>query len=247
MISVFPLSQSNLLGFTLDGEVDDEGMRKLLMAVEAKVITHGKLRLLGNIKNIGGFQDFQTFWTLLKAKTELWDQIEKYAILTDKSWLASLTGSLDWLTPRMEVKTFGIDEGELAHEWLKLDPAEEEASEALKEIDLGTQRLLGIAIIGKMELADYDRLNVLIEEQAAKYGKARIMLEIVTSAGFSGKALMEDLKTSVKQYKNVERMAIIGDQSWLKTTVRLSDLLTPGLELSAFGTTERKRAIAWLE
>ncbi len=71
MISVFPLSQSNLLGFTLDGEVDDEGMRKLLMAVEAKVITHGKLRLLGNIKNIGGFQDFQTFWKLLKAKTEL--------------------------------------------------------------------------------------------------------------------------------------------------------------------------------
>lgn len=245
MISVFPLSQSNLLGFTLDGEVDDEGMRKLLMAVEAKVITHGKLRLLGNIKNIGGFQDFQTFWKLLKAKTELWDRIEKYAILTDKSWLASLTGSLDWLTPRMDVKTFGIDEGELAHEWLKLDPAPE-ISEALKEIDLGTERLLGIAIIGKMDIADYDRLNTLIEEQAAKYGKARIMLEIVTSSGFSGKALMEDLKTSVKQYNNVERMAIIGDQSWLKTTVRLSDLLTPGLELSAFGTTERKRAISWL-
>lgn len=246
MISVFPLSQSNLLGFTLDGEVDDEGMRKLLMAVEAKVITHGKLRLLGNIKNIGGFQDFQTFWKLLKAKTELWDRIEKYAILTDKSWLASLSGSLDWLTPRMDVKTFGIDEGELAHAWLKLDPAPE-TSEALKEIDLGTERLLGIAIIGKMGIADYDRLNTLIEEQAAKYGQARIMLEIVTSSGFSGKALLEDLKTSVKQYKNVERMAIIGDQSWLKTTVRLSDLLTPGLELSAFGTTERKRAISWLE
>ncbi|TXF86284.1 STAS/SEC14 domain-containing protein [Neolewinella aurantiaca] len=245
MISVFPLSQSNLLGFTLDGEVDDEGMRKLLMAVEAKVITHGKLRLLGNIKNIGGFQDFQTFWKLLKAKTELWDKIEKYAILTDHGWLASLSGSLDWLTPRMNVKTFALNEGELAHEWLKLDVAPE-VSEALKEIDLGHEHLLGVAIIGKMGIADYDRLNTLIEEQAAKYGQARIMLEIVTSAGFSGKALMEDLKTSVKQYKNVERMAIIGDQSWLKTTVRLSDLLTPGLELSAFGTTERKRAISWL-
>lgn len=245
MISVFPLSQSNLLGFTLDGEVDDEGMRKLLMAVEAKVITHGKLRMLGNIKNVGGFQDFQTFWKLLKAKTELWDKIEKYAILTDHGWLTSLTGSLDWLTPRMEIKTFGLGEGELAHAWLKLDP-EVESSEALKEIDLGSNRLLGLAIIGKMNTADYDRINVLIEEQAQKYGKARILLEIVTSAGFSGKGLMEDLKTSVKQYKNVERIAIIGDQSWLKTTVRLSDLLTPGLELSAFGTTERKRAIAWL-
>ena len=245
MISVFPLSQSNLLGFTLDGEVDDEGMRKLLMAVEAKVITHGKLRLLGNIKSLGGFQDFQTFWKLLKAKTELWDRIEKYAILTDHGWLASLTESLDWLTPRMEVKTFQLSDGELAHEWLKLDPAPE-TSDAVKEIDLGDERLLGLAIIGKTNTADYDRINMLIEEQARKYGQARILLEIVTSSGFSGRSLLEDLKTSVKQYKNVERMAIVGGQSWLKTTVKLSDLLTPGLELAAFGTTERGRAIAWL-
>ncbi len=246
MISVFPLSQPNLLGFTLDGEVDEEGIRKLLIAVEAKVITHGKLRLLGNIKNIGGFQSFQTFWKTLQTKKDLWDKIEKYAILTDHGWLASLTGSLDWLTPRMEIKTFALSEGELAHAWLKLDPAPE-VSESLKEIDLGNEQLLGLAIVGKMNTADYDRINTLIEEQATKYGQARIMLEIVTSAGFSGQALMEDLKTSVKQYKNVERMAIIGDQSWLKATVKLSDLLTPGLELAAFGTTERRRAIAWLE
>ena len=37
MVTVFPLSQDNMLGFTLDGEVDEPGMRKLLMAVEAKV------------------------------------------------------------------------------------------------------------------------------------------------------------------------------------------------------------------
>ncbi|MEM9526051.1 MAG: STAS/SEC14 domain-containing protein [Bacteroidota bacterium] len=244
MISVFPLSQSNMLGFTLDGEVDDEGIRKLLIAVEAKVITHGKLRLLGNIKSIGGFQSFQSFWNTLRTKKDLWDKIEKYAILTDHSWLASLTGSIDWLTPRMEIKTFGLAEGELAHAWLKIDP-EVATSEGLKEIDLGDERLLGLAIIGSMTVADYDRINTLIEEQAEKYGQARIMLEVVTTK-FSGQALMEDIKSSIKNYKNVERLAIIGDQSWLKTTVKLGDLLTPGLELSAFSTTERKRAIAWL-
>ncbi len=244
MISVFPLSQSNMLGFTLDGEVDEEGIRKLLIAVEAKVITHGKLRLLGNIKNVGGFQSFQTFWKTLKTKKELWDKIEKYAILTDHGWLASLTGSVDWLTPRMEIKTFSLADGELAHAWLKLDPLEE-SSEGLKEIDLGDERLLGLAIIGKMTTVDYDRINLLIEEQAEKYGQARIMLEVV-STEFSGQALLEDIKSSIKNYKNVDRLAIIGDQSWLKTTVRLGDLLTPGLELAAFSTVERKRAVAWL-
>jgi len=234
-----------MLGFTLDGEVDDEGVRKLMIAVEAKVMTHGKLRLLGNIKSIGGFQSFQSFWKTLRTKKELWDKIEKYAILTDHAWLASLSGSLDWLTPRMEVKTFSLAEGELAHAWLKLDPSIETKSEGLKEIDLGDQRLLGLAIIGSMTVADYDRINTLIEEQAAKYGQARIMLEVV-STKFSGQALLEDIKSGIKNYKNIERLAIIGDQGWLKTTVKLGDLLTPGLELAAFSTTERKRAVSWL-
>ena len=244
MISVFPLSQPNMLGFTLDGEVDDDGVRKLLIAVEAKVMTHGKLRLLGNVKNLGGFQSFQTFWDALKLKRDLWDKIEKYAILTDHDWLASITGSLHWLTPRMEIKTFRLSEGELAHAWLKLDPAGPK-SEGLKLIDLGDSRLLGLAIIGKMTVADYDRINVLVQEQATKYGQARIMLEVVDTE-FSGQALLEDVKASIKNYKLVERVAIIGDQSWLKSTVKLGDLLTPGLDLAAFNTRERKRAVAWL-
>lgn len=244
MITIFPLSQSNMLGFTLDGEVDDVGMEKFLMAIEAKVLTHGKIRLLGNIKQIGGFQSLQSFWKTLKSKSDLWDRIEKYAILTDHGWISSLTGSVDWLTPRMEVKTFALAEGELAHKWLMLDPIKK-SSIGLKEVDLGEPRLLGLAIVGKMTPADYDRINVLIEEQAKKYGQARILLEVI-STGFSGQQMIEDIKSSIKNYKNVERIALIGDQSWLKTTVKLGDLLTPGLELAAFSTTERHRAVSWL-
>lgn len=244
MVSVFPLSEPNMLGFTLDGEVNDDNLRKLLIAVEAKVLTHGHIRLLGNIKSIGGFQSFQSFWRLLRKKTELWDKIEKYAILTDHGWLASLTGSIDWLTPRMDIKTFNLSEGELAHAWLKLDPVEHPA-EAVKEIDLGDTRLLGLAIVAPMTVADFDRINTLIEEQALKHGQARLMLEIVYT-GFSGQTLLEDLKAGIRNYSKVERMAIIGDQGWLKTTVKLGDLLTPGLDLAAFSTTERARAVAWL-
>lgn len=244
MVSVFPLSEPHLLGFTLDGEVNDDSLRKLLIAVEAKVLTHGRIRLLGNIKSIGGFQSFQTFWRLLRKKTELWDKIEKYALLTDHGWLASLTGSIDWLTPRMDIKTFALSEGELAHAWLKIDPKERPA-EAVKEIDLGDPRLLGLAVVDKMETTDYDRINALIEEQARKYGQARILLEVVYT-GFSGQALLEDLKASIRNYAKVERIAVVGNQSWLKTTVKLGDLLTPGLDLAAFTTVERGRAVSWL-
>jgi hypothetical protein len=246
MISIFPLSQPNMLGFTLDGKVDEEGMRKLLMAVEAKVVTHGRLRLLGNIKNLGGVDSYQAFWDVLKTKKQLLDKIEKYAILTDHGWLTTLVEGIDWLTPRMEVRTFPLAGGETAHEWLRTDP-EPVVSESLKKIDLGNNRLLGIAITGKLNTADYDRLNVLVEEQVKHHGRVRMLLEIISTDGINARTLWEDLKASIRLYKDLDRVAIIGDQSWLKTSIKLSDLLTPGLELAAFSTVERARAIAWLD
>ena len=247
MVTVFPLSQPNMLGFTLDGEVDEEGMRKLLMAIEAKVVTHGRIRLLGNIKNVSGIGNYQSFWNTIKGKKDLLDKIEKYAVLTDHGWLSAITGGIEYFTNRMEVKTFRLSEGEVAHRWLQSATEEPQHAHSIKEVDLGDERLLGLAIVGKLHRADYDRLNVLVEEKVRHYGKARILLEIVSTDGINARTLWEDLKASLKFYKDLERVAIIGDQSWLKTSVKLSDLLTPGLELAAFSSVERKRAIAWLD
>ncbi len=247
MVTIFPLSQPKMLGFTLDGEVDEEGMRKLLMAIEAKVVTHGRIRLLGNIKNLSGFSNYQLFWNAIKDKKELLDKIEKYAILTDHGWLSAISGGIDYFTTRMEVKTFKLSEGETAHQWLRSEREEPQTSVSVKEVDLGDERLLGLAIVGKLRTADYDRINVLVEEKVKHYGRARVLLEIVSTDGINARTLWEDLKASIKFYKDLERVAIIGDQSWLKTSVKLSDLLTPGLELAAFSSIERKRAIAWLD
>ena len=250
MVSIFPLSQDNMLGFTLDGTVDEEGMRRLLMAIEAKVVTHGKLRLLGNIKNLGGFSSYESFWNTIKTKKDLWNKIEKYAILTDHGWLATLSSGIDFLSPGLEVKTFKLNEGERAHQWLKTAPgtaeAAGEATPGVRQIELANDRLLGLAIIGKLSPTDYDRINRLVEEQVRHHGRARLLLEIVSTEGINARTLWEDLKTSLKLYKDLERVAIIGDQGWLKTSVKLSDLLTPGLELAAFGSTEQQRAIHWL-
>lgn len=246
MLTVFPLSQGNLLGFTLDGEIDDQGINMFLTAIEAKILTHGKIRLMGNIKNIGGFDSFRTFWDTLRAKKDLWDKIEKYAILSDSGLLQTAIGNLDWLAGQMEIKSFKLSEGEIAHEWL-MAPIELKESKALKFIELEASNILGFAIVDKMEIADYEKFDYLLEDHVEKYGKARIFLEIVDLKGVSLRAVYEDIKTAVKHYTSIERMAIIGDQSWLKSSVKVSDLLTPGLDMAAFGSDERQRALDWLK
>lgn len=245
MLSVFPLSQENMLGFTIDGEIDAAGMRRFLTAVEAKVLAHDKIRLLGNIKDIGGFDSFQTFWSSLKAKKELWEKIEKYAVLTDSAILKNTTNSLDWVAPHIVIKTFSLNEGELAHQWLK-EAIDVPESEGINIIDLGHHNLVGIAIVGKLEVADYDKISYHIQDVAEQHGKARIFLEVVNLQGISFRALWEDIKTSVKHYGDIERVAIVGDQSWLKASVKIGDVLTPGLDMAAFNANERQRAINWL-
>lgn len=249
MLTIFPLSQPNMLGFTLDGEIDEAGMRKFTTAVEAKVLTHGKIRLLGNIKNIGGWDTFQTFWSTMKSKKDLWGKIERYAILTDNVVIEKATDTMDWFTNDMNVKTFQLSEGETAHQWLAGQPEAKEAKEAkaLKFVDLGHPNLLGLAIIDKMEVIDFEKLNYYIDDHAGQYGKVRLYLEIVNLKGISFRALWEDIKTSVQQYGKLERVAIIGDQAWLKASVKVGDVLTPGLDLAAFGSEDRQRAIAWLD
>lgn len=246
MITAFPLSQPSMLGFTIDGEVDDEGLRRLLLALEAKVAAHGRVRLLGNVKRIGSFESFESFGKLLRAKSGVWDHVEKYAILTDHDWLGMITSGVDWLTPRTEVRTFKLSEGEVAHQWLKLPPVVPPPAEGFREVDLADGHLLGIAIIGKLNVPDYDRLNSLIEEQVKKHGRAKLLIEIVDLGDLSFRTLLEDLRTGIRFYRKLDRVAFVGDQGWLRPSAALGDLILPGVEVAAFGTTDRGRAVAWL-
>ncbi|MEO0626627.1 MAG: STAS/SEC14 domain-containing protein, partial [Bacteroidota bacterium] len=177
---------------------------------------------------------------------EYWDHIEKYAVLTDSDLLSGLTGSIDWLTSGLLIKSFPLSAGEEAHQWLA-EPMPEEPPPALRQIELANTRLLGLAIVGQLTQKDYDLLDVLIEDQKKEYGKARIYLEIVDLQGISFRAIWQDLRTTIKHYTQIERIAIVGDQSWLKATIKVSDLMTPGLDMQAFPTEERQRALNWLE
>ena len=246
MISAFPLSQPNMLGFTLDGQIDDEGLHRLFTAMEAKVLAHGRIRLLGNIKAVGGMSSFKTFTDAIRKKADLWTKIEKYAILTDNSLISSLGSGVDFFNTRMDVKTFALSEGERAHEWLKEDPYREPADN-VHLVDLGNDRLLGLAVTGALQPEDLERVNMAVEDQVRKYARARILLEIVSFEGASAKTIWDDLRGGIRLYGSLERVAIVGDQSWLKTGIKLSDLLTPGVDLAAFSTTERQRAINWLD
>lgn len=249
MITAFPLSQENMIGFTIDGDIDEEGMSRLLLALEAKVAAHDRVRLLGNIKQIGGLDSFQQFIKLLRAKADLWGKVEKYAILTDYGWLSSLTNAADWLTTRMEVRTFPLSDGERAHQWLRLDPLtpDPSRSEGFRELELGPPHVLAIAVRDRLHPDDHERLALLVAKKVADHGQAKLLIDLRDFEGTTIKGVYEDLTASARIFPSLERVAFVGDQSWLKAGIKVSDLLTPGLEMAAFPSTELRRAVGWLD
>ena len=118
MISTFPLRNDNLIGFTIDGTVDQAGLDKLIDLIEDRARAHDKIRLLANIRSVSGWDSLTTFWKNLRAKKELVGKIEKYALLSDSGWVKWMTGPVDWLFSGIEYRHFQLSEGEAAHTWL---------------------------------------------------------------------------------------------------------------------------------
>lgn len=245
MIEIKDLPQENAFGFVLDGKISEMETDKLFSALTKKAGDFGKVRLYGEFKNFGGWESFSAFLSNMKANFKAIGKVEKYAVITDNDWLEDLEGVTDFLTPNMDIKIFGMEEKEEAIAWLE-QPLKEEllGSEAL---DLGLNNVLGFVIRDRLTRADYKMFNHKMADQLKRYGKIDMYLEIEDFEGISLKAIWQDLKTSIKYYGDIEKIAITGKGKWLKNATKISDFLTPGIDLKYFSLAEKHKALEWLK
>ena len=85
------------------------------------------------------------------------------------------------------------------------------------EVDLAADshgNVVRITVSGKLTAEDYKQfvpeVECLIEEQ----GKIRILFEMNEFHGWKLGALWEDLKFDLKHFRDIERIAMIGDKAW---------------------------------
>lgn len=245
MLTIKELEQENALGFVLNGEVKEAELDLLVAALDKKAEQYGKVRLYGEIVEIGGWKDFKTFLSNLRAKLSTFGKLEKYAIVTDKRWLENLEGIADFITPHMDVKTFETKEQEEALAWLKAPLKRDVPGSEM--IALGFDNILGIRIFDRLTHADYQWFNQAMAEQVERFGKIHLFLEITDFEGISLNAIWDDLKTGIKYYRQIKKAAITGRSGWLKQAVKIGNFITPGVEMKYFAPKEKDQAIAWLQ
>ena len=81
---------------------------------------------------------------------------------------------------------------------------------------LSEGNLLEVRATGKLTKEFYERFVPVVEQQIQEHGKLRVLFVMHDFHGWSAGAMWEDLKFDLKHWKDIERLAIVGETKWQK-------------------------------
>jgi hypothetical protein len=73
---------------------------------------------------------------------------------------------------------------------------------------------LKVSVSGKLTAEDYELFVPKIEQHIEEHGKIRILFEMHDFHGWTAGALWQDVKFDVKHFRDIERIAMVGEKAW---------------------------------
>lgn len=106
--------------------------------------------------------------------------------------------------------------------------------------------VVALQVIGTLQKSDFEvlgpRLDVLLEQ----HGKLRLFVELVDFEGWTAGAAWEDVKLALKHFRDIERIAVVGESRWEKGIAVLAKPFTAA-EVRYFDVEERVSAQSWIQ
>lgn len=85
------------------------------------------------------------------------------------------------------------------------------------EINEGNDgKILEVRASGKLTKEDYQHFVPEIERLIKAHGKIRVLFEMSDFHGWELSAMWEDIKFDLKHFRDIERLAIVGETKWEK-------------------------------
>ena len=79
---------------------------------------------------------------------------------------------------------------------------------------IATGKVLHVKVTGKLNREAYESFGPAVDEQIREHGRIRILFEMHDFHGWTAGAMWEDIKFDFKHWKDIERLAIVGDSKW---------------------------------
>jgi hypothetical protein len=110
---------------------------------------------------------------------------------------------------------------------------------------ISTGRVLEVRVTGKLTKESYQKFVPAVDAQIKEYGKLRILFVMEDFHGWTAGAMWEDLKFDLKHWKDIERLAIVGDKKWEKGMASFCKPFTKAT-IRYFDAAEVDEAREWL-
>ena len=82
------------------------------------------------------------------------------------------------------------------------------------ELDEG--KLIQVDLTGKLSSEDYEHFVPLVEQKIQQFGKVKMLVVLQDFHGWDASALWDDIKFDAKHFRDIERLALVGDSRWEK-------------------------------
>ena len=105
-----------------------------------------------------------------------------------------------------------------------------------------------VKISGKVQSADMRQVVDLAETIGKGAEKASLVFEVENVEGLEWSALGEELSHLPAMWRmltGLDRIAVIADQSWLRSAARIESALLPGVTYEVFSRDKAEQARAW--
>jgi hypothetical protein len=93
-----------------------------------------------------------------------------------------------------------------------MSEVKEMSSVTLKETN--GSKVLEVGLTGMLAKEDYEQFGPAVERLVKAHGKIRMLVEMHDFHGWSAGALWQDIKFDAKHFKDIERLAIVGEAKW---------------------------------
>jgi hypothetical protein len=106
-------------------------------------------------------------------------------------------------------------------------------------------KILVIKLTGKLTKEDYGDFVPKVESLIKEHGTLRILVQMHDFQGWAGGALWQDIKFDLKNFRHIERLALVGEKSWEHGMAVFCKPFTTAT-IRYFDRSEVEQAEAWI-
>ena len=106
-------------------------------------------------------------------------------------------------------------------------------------------KLLEVVVSGKLAAEDYDHFEPAVESMIQQAGKINILFVMKDFHGWEMGGVWEDIKFASKHFRDISRIAMVGDKAWEKWMEMICKPFTMS-KVKYFDSGEMEQARDWV-